>query len=98
MKGFKYNLYLGRAYPGGEVTRGQFDRFIDQEVMPRFCGCTITDGLGYWKGASERCWVLTILDGAHLPGIIANIAKAYKTRFNQESVLIETIGNDIDFI
>ena len=92
----KYELFMGRSSPGGEVVSDQaWDAFLRDTVTPRFPdGLTILDAQGQWRGADgrilrERSKVLVILappgDGPR--GLIDEVADEYKRRFNQESVL-----------
>ena len=90
-------LYFGLSTPGGgKVGNGQWRRFLDHEVVPRFAeGFTVVDGEGYWRGAgSER----TIRENSKVlirvhkgttedDREIGEIIDAYKTQFSQESVL-----------
>lgn len=89
-------LYFGRAIPtGGLVSEADWQRFVDEEVTPRFPdGLTVTDATGQWKGAggivhepSKRLFVLvsgSSQDAAKLEAI----RQAYRARFRQESVLL----------
>jgi hypothetical protein len=95
------NLYFGRSIDGGgEVSDSDWQRFVDQEVSPRFSsGFTVEDGAGQWLGASgpvrEKSKHLQIVlsgrpdDADKLTAIRA----AYQTRFHQEAVgLVQTPG------
>jgi hypothetical protein len=91
-------LYFGRAIPGGgEVSEADWQRFVDEEITPRFPdGLTVQDASGQWKSlsdgalvheASKRLFVLisgSPSDGTKLEAIRA----AYRTRFRQEAVLL----------
>jgi hypothetical protein len=90
-------LFFGLSKPhGGEVSKKEFQGFIDREVTPRFPdGLTLLSGLGQFKNAKgqiiqERSRVLILL--YPLPGVmnhqaINQIREAYKKAFQQESVL-----------
>jgi hypothetical protein len=90
-------LFFGLSKPdGGEVSKKEFQRFIDREVTPRFPdGLTLLSGLGQFKNAKgqmiqEPSRILILL--YPLPGVmnhqaIEQIRQAYKKAFQQESVL-----------
>jgi hypothetical protein len=91
-------LYFGRTIPGGGVvSEADWQRFIDEEVTPRFPdGLTVQDASGQWKSlsdgalvheASKRLFVL--ISGSPLEAAkLEAIRIAYRTRFRQEAVLL----------
>ena len=89
-------LYFGSEKPGPDVTKEQFDRFVDGEVTPRFPdGLTSLAGYGQFKGSDgeiveELSFVLILLyppDDKEANGEIEEIRAAYERAFDQESVL-----------
>ena len=77
------------------VSEGEWDRFVDREIAPRFPnGLTVFNASGQWRDQAskkivrESSKVVQIV----LPGEAEDIARlneiaaAYKTRFNQQSV------------
>lgn len=89
-------LYFGSEKPGPDVTRQQFDRFVDKKVTPRFPdGLTLLTGYGQFKGSNgkivqEQSFVLILLypqDDKKANSEIQEIRKIYKGNFEQESVL-----------
>jgi hypothetical protein len=90
-------LFFGRAIPGGgQVTEAQWNSFVAEVIVPRFPGgFALWRGSGYWKGdngvaASEP---LCVLETWHRPdeavnAKLAEIAKAYRERFNQDAVIL----------
>ena len=91
-------LYFGSAKPDGTVvSEKKFLRFVDEEVTPRFPdGLTVLTGNGQFKNSAgvilkERSMVLILLypiepqDSSSLK--IEEVRKAYKSAFQQESVL-----------
>ena len=89
-------LYFGSEKPGADVTKEQFDGFVDGEVTPRFPdGLTSLAGYGQFKGSDgeiveERSFVLILLypaDDEEANGEIEEIRAAYERAFDQESVL-----------
>jgi hypothetical protein len=88
-------LFFGLSRPGGRITEGQFARFLDKEVTPRFPdGLTVLSGLGQFRLESgeiveERSKVLVILHGGDdvASKELEEIRSEYIDRFDQESVL-----------
>lgn len=89
-------LFFGRSIPGGgEVTDAQWAAFVAEVITPRFPGgFTVWRGAGHWRGddgaaISEQSCVLEVVHAAD-PAIDAKleeIARAYRTRFNQDAVM-----------
>jgi hypothetical protein len=88
-------LFFGLSRPGGRITEHQFDRFVDEEITPRFPdGLTVVSGLGQFRLDSgdiieERSKVLVLLHGGEDVDSkeIEEIRAAYISRFDQQSVL-----------
>jgi hypothetical protein len=81
-------LYFGTAKPDHSViTPAEFQKFLDDEVTPRFDGFTHWEAHGSWKGEREESHVLQIVHGPGHEAAIEAIIDAYKKRFGQESVL-----------
>ncbi|MDE0132666.1 MAG: DUF3574 domain-containing protein [bacterium] len=92
----RYELFMGRSGPGGEVVSDQaWDAFLGDTVTPRFPdGLTVLDARGQWRNSEgeilkERSKVLVIIapPGDEPRGLIDEVSDEYKRRFNQESVL-----------
>ncbi|MDE0121441.1 MAG: DUF3574 domain-containing protein [bacterium] len=92
----RYELFMGRSGPGGEVVTDQaWEAFLGDTVTPRFPdGLTVLDAQGQWSDSEgqilkERSKVLVILapPGDDPRGLIDEVSDEYKRRFNQESVL-----------
>ncbi|KRE89223.1 hypothetical protein ASG87_06080 [Frateuria sp. Soil773] len=88
-------LYFGTAMPQGQVSPGDWDRFLRDTVTPRFPqGLTVSAASGQWRGADggivrEPAYAVTLVhpdDDASEQAVRA-IAGAYKARFAQEAVL-----------
>lgn len=90
-------LFFGRNIPGttGEVSDAQWNAFVNEVIVPRFPdGFTVWTGAGQWKGedgkeVSERTLVMELVHKTD-PAVdtkFAEIAQAYRQRFNQEAVL-----------
>jgi Protein of unknown function (DUF3574) len=90
-------LFLGRAKPDGTtVTDAELQRFLDDEVAPRFPdGLTVLSGSGIFRGADgavrhEGTSVLILLYPEGQRGSsrrIEEIRERYATTFRQESIL-----------
>src|SRR5262245_37107656 len=100
LAGKRYNrteLYLGMSTPdGATVSDTEFQRFVDTQVTTRFPeGFTIVAASGQFKDSRgaivrENARVLVVLyplDDAVASKGIETIRTAYKTQYQQESVL-----------
>lgn len=92
----RLELLFGTARKDGtEVTEGEWRQFLDGEVTPRFPdGLTVLTGYGQWHvnesaTAQEHLRVLVIWYARDKQGEarIEEIRRAYKERFDQESVM-----------
>ncbi len=99
-------LFFGRNVgdkPG--VSGADFQRFVDEELTPRFPdGLTVIDGGGQWRGEENRMIreaskvVLIVLPkGREVSGRVEAARNAYKTRFHQEAVLLVTQAACVSF-
>jgi hypothetical protein len=91
-------LYFGSNKPDGSVvSEADFQKFLDQEITPRFPdGLTLLTGLGQFRGSNgiigrERSMLLILLyptQTARASGRkIEEIRTKYEQQFQQESVL-----------
>ena len=91
----EYRLFFGRSTDAGTVSDAEWDAFLASEITSRFPdGLTVFDAYGQWQSGAgellrEQSKVALILAP---PGNTAlqhtkAIAEAYKSRFDQESVL-----------
>ena len=92
----KTELFFGLSKPGGEITNAEFQRFLNQEITPRFpSGLTLLDGQGQFKTVggkiiAERSRVLILLypfGDRESHQKIEQIRARYQKAFQQESVL-----------
>ena len=97
-----YLVYFGRNIPtpqlGHEatcrITDEQFNKFIRDNVVPRFQSFSITDGIGYWKGERESVSIVTIISEHYFDAIdVHRIAKEYCQQFDQEAVFINSLSS-----
>ena len=93
----RYELFMGRSGPGGEVVDdAAWEGYLRETVTPRFPdGLTALDARGQWRDGDgavqrERSKVLVILaaPGDDVASGIDEIVAEYKRRFSQESVLL----------
>ena len=76
------------------VGEGEFRRFVDEEVTPRFPdGFTVLDGRGQWREGGRivrepsKVLVVALVEEERGRAELAAIAEAYKARFRQHSVI-----------
>jgi Protein of unknown function (DUF3574) len=76
------------------VGEGEFRRFVDEEVTPRFPdGFTVLDGHGQWREGGRivrepsKVLVVALVEEERGRAELAAIAEAYKARFRQHSVI-----------
>lgn len=80
---------------GGEVSEDEWRTFLDAEVTPRFPdGLTVLTGYGQWRNAAgalaketSRVLVIWARPAPEVQASIELIRAAWKTRFQQESVM-----------
>jgi hypothetical protein len=99
-------LFFGRNIGGKPgVSEAAFAKFVDEELTPRFPdGLTVLDGGGQWRGPENKLIresakiVLIVLPkrGDSIERVEA-VRAAYKTRFNQESVVLITQPGCVSF-
>ena len=92
-------LFFGRNIGDTpRVSEAEFVRFVDEELTPRFPdGLTVFNGGGQWRGpenqlvreASKIVLIVLPKQGENTQRLQA-VRAAYKTRFQQESVLLIT--------
>ena len=99
-------IYFGLTGPNNTVISGKdFDIFVDSTITPLFPnGFTVYSTEGRWKNISnetikEDSRVIEIINAAKTEDRekIRTIAKSYKKRFQQESVLITEESVIADF-
>lgn len=90
-------LMFGRSIPGGGVvTDAQWDKFVAEVIVPRFPnGFSVWHGDGHWKGddgapVSEQSCALEVVHTSDptADAKLAEIAQAYRQRFNQDAVIL----------
>jgi len=88
-------LVFGAARPHGDpLSEDEWESFLDTVVTPRFPdGFTVLNGLGQWRGqdglTKEQSRILVIWHerSPNRDADIEAVRSAYKSRFEQESVL-----------
>ncbi|HEY8571345.1 DUF3574 domain-containing protein [Phenylobacterium sp.] len=99
-------LFFGRNVGGKPgVSQTDFQRFVDQELTPRFPdGLTVMDGGGQWRGSenqlireASKVVLIVLPKRGDTTQRIDAVRTAYKTRFNQESVLLVTQAACVSF-
>ena len=95
-----YTVAFGLFTPDGNVIlEDEFSQFLVDEVCPLLESFSVREELGFWCGEPEPCKVLTfITDDDEDALAIWSIATAYKDRFNQEAVLVNSFTSFTDLI
>ena len=86
----RYELYMG-----GDVGQMEWDKFLDEEVTPRFPrGFTVVDAHGQWQEMNgqiskegSRILIILVPDTITASAYVGAVAAAYSDRFDQDSVL-----------
>jgi Protein of unknown function (DUF3574). len=94
------DLYFGRSSLAGEVSETAWQRFMDEELTPRFPdGLTVEDAAGQWRGRDgtirekSKHVIIVITAPRATSAKLDAVRAAYKARFSQDSVLLtETTG------
>ena len=89
-------LFFGLDGPQGAIDDREWQAFVESVVTPRFpAGLTILEATGQWQGRDKRITressrVVEIIhdESRDAARRVAEIASEYKTRYQQESVLI----------
>ena len=92
-----HTLSLGRNIPdAGTVTEQMWQEFLKETVCLFLDCCTITDGIGIWKGEVEQTKIISVtVDERSIAtlAILDNlkaVGDAWKTQFRQECVMLTT--------
>ena len=84
-----HSIYLGQNIPGqGEVTQTRWATFLKSEVVTHLEYATITEGVGIYKGETEKVFIVSVV--TNQPEIIQSLREVgdvYKSQFEQESVM-----------
>lgn len=82
------DIYFGGNMGSTSIDHAEFERFLNDYVVPAFPGFTVTTAEGYWKGLPEKVWVLSIMMADSNSGrdTVRQFAERYKTEFAQEAV------------
>jgi hypothetical protein len=89
------SLYFGTEKPGGTVSAGEWQAFLNESVTPRFPqGLSVWPAAGQWKSDAgpivrETSYVLNIVHagGGATDAALNEIVGTYRTTFQQEAVL-----------
>jgi hypothetical protein len=98
-------LFFGLESPRGSVAEGEWDAFLRDVVVPRFpSGLTVTYAKGHWQAAGEppqreasRVLEIVYDEAPRADHRIEQIATMYKTRFQQDSVMVVTMPANVCF-
>ncbi len=96
-----FRMYFGRNIgDDSRVTLPAVESFLQTHIAPVFSGFTVYDGIGYWEGKPEDCFIVEIIHESNAASqcSIAKICEAYKEQFDQESVLVTRQPVDMEFV
>lgn len=95
-----YTIIFGLfTLDGDAVSEDAWNNFLVEEVCPVFQSFSVREELGFWQGEPEPIRVLTFISDDHDDGIaVYGIAKAYKARFRQDAVLVNSYTSFTDLI
>ena len=90
-----HTLSLGRNIPdAGTVTEQMWQEFLKETVCLFLDCCTITDGIGIWKGEVEQTKIISVtVDERSIASVaildnLKAVGDAWKTQFRQECVML----------
>ena len=99
MKSNKYTIYFGRDIVNNRaVADTGINYFLQEIVSPIFPSFPYQDAIGYWKGAAERSFILTIITDDNQVDDIRKIINWYKDEFNQDAVGLEISTVEFDLV
>jgi hypothetical protein len=98
-------LFFGLAGPRGSVSETDWDTFLREVVVARFPrGLTVIQAKGHWRSAGEplqreasRVLEIVYDETPQAHRLIGEIAALYKTRFEQDSVMVVRMPADVCF-
>ena len=90
-----HSITLGRNIPNsGTVTNQMWMAFLKDEVCTSLEYCTVTDGIGIYKGELEQCKIISVqTNDSKVVDALKDIGARYKKQFNQECILYSTTEN-----
>ena len=90
-----HSITLGRNIPNsGTVTKQMWQQFIKEEICTCLEYCTITEGIGIYKGEVEQCMTVSVsTDDPDIIGSLREVGSRYKRSFNQDCILYSTTDN-----
>jgi hypothetical protein len=92
---------LVTGQPPAKVAMDRISQFLVDHVCPLLDGFRVSKHVVSWKGEPEPCVVVTFTttedaDLAYLK--VYAIAQAYKSLYNQDSVLIHQFDSTVEFV
>jgi hypothetical protein len=83
----QFDLYLGHDIPGGGVVTDE--NLLDFLRYETLLECfTLIEARGAWNGTMEDTTILRIIAPAPFIHNVRQVARSYKSAFNQEAVLL----------
>lgn len=99
-------IYCGMSKPNGEsVTDSDLQSFIDETLARAFPdGFTIMHADGGWRDLStghtirEPSAILEVAHGSQDSGRVLDVARAYKSTFGQQAVMVASVPVQTQFV
>tara|TARA_B100000686_G_scaffold269337_1_gene285248 strand:- start:287 stop:577 length:291 start_codon:yes stop_codon:yes gene_type:complete len=92
-------MFFGGNIPNaGKINSAMFKGFVTDSIAPVFDSFTLTTGEGFWKGESERSYILTMFVDELTDALkddIEAVAQAYRTAYRQEAVMTNISRSDV---
>lgn len=102
---YEYKVYCGMSSGKGDVTEEEWQSFCDRYVSAAFPdGYTVLDGTGYWRSGRrsitvrERSKIILVIAPADAREKVLSVARQYRERFGQESVLVSGSAAEAEFV
>ena len=96
---YQTEIFFGLSNADGPISDSTWDNFRAATIDSLLQGYTLLDADGYWQGTREDSRVLLYVhegDSASRATLNA-VADAYKTKFQQESVLVVEAAVEYEF-
>jgi hypothetical protein len=76
-----------------------FEAFLNDSVVSKFPGYTVTDARGYWDGQMEQTFVMEVFGNDYDEDKCKQICREYCREFDQECVALKcTVIDPVEFV
>lgn len=95
----KYQLYIGlNKNTRGKWSKRKASKIIAKITSKYFSGFTMQNAVGFWQGKQEKTIILTIINENKVDFIIETIIQTLKKQLKQDSIMLTTEQQAINFI